>query len=78
VRTADPAAAYGIIYCGVAVAGGGVSAEHGIGLDKKQWLHLVRSDTEIATMRRLKMALDPKNILNRGRVFDLDPAAFAR
>jgi len=78
VRTVDPAAAYGIVYSGVAVAGGGVSAEHGIGLDKKQWLHLVRSDAEIATMRRLKTALDPKNILNRGRVFDLDPAAFAR
>jgi len=75
VRTVDPAAAYGIVYSGVAVAGGGVSAEHGIGLDKKKWLHLVRSDAEIATMRRLKAALDPKNILNRGRVFDLDSVA---
>lgn len=74
VMTADPAAAYGIVYRGVAAAGGGVSAEHGIGLDKKQWLHLVRSDAEIATMRRLKTALDPMNILNRGRIFDLDPA----
>ncbi|RNJ45056.1 FAD-binding oxidoreductase [Mesorhizobium erdmanii] len=78
VLTADPAAAYGIVYRGVAAAGGGVSAEHGIGLDKKQWLHLVRSDAEIATMRRLKTALDPKNILNPGRVFDLDPATVPR
>lgn len=73
VRTEDPAAAYDIVYRGVAAAGGGVSAEHGIGLDKKQWLHLVRSDAEIATMRRLKATLDPGNILNRGRVFDLVP-----
>ncbi|MBN9217509.1 MAG: FAD-binding oxidoreductase [Mesorhizobium sp.] len=72
VLTVDPYAAYTIIYRAVAAAGGGVSAEHGIGLDKKQWLHLVRSDAEIATMRRLKASFDPKNILNRGRVFDLD------
>ncbi|AZO42062.1 FAD-binding oxidoreductase [Mesorhizobium sp. M7D.F.Ca.US.005.01.1.1] len=78
VLTVDPAAAYDIVYRGVAAAGGGVSAEHGIGLDKKKWLHLVRSDAEIATMRRLKAALDPRNILNRGRVFDLGPSALPR
>ncbi len=73
VRTTEPAAAYGLIYRNVAAAGGGVSAEHGIGLDKKRWLSLVRSDAELAAMRRLKAAFDPKNILNRGRVFDLAP-----
>jgi FAD/FMN-containing dehydrogenase len=73
VLTADPATAYDIIYRGVAAAGGGVSAEHGIGLDKKRWLPLVRSDAELAAMRRLKAAFDPNNILNRGRVFDIAP-----
>lgn len=73
VRTGDPAAAYDIVYRRVAAAGGGVSAEHGIGLDKKEWLHLVRSDAEIAAMRRLKAAFDPNNILNAGRIFDLAP-----
>ncbi|RJG46972.1 FAD-binding oxidoreductase [Mesorhizobium sp. DCY119] len=73
VLTADPATAYDIIYRGVAAAGGGVSAEHGIGLDKKRWLPLVRSDAELAAMRRLKTAFDPNNILNRGRVFDIAP-----
>ncbi|MEI5680177.1 MULTISPECIES: FAD-binding oxidoreductase [unclassified Mesorhizobium] len=73
VRTTEPAAVYDIIYRSVAAAGGGVSAEHGIGLDKKRWLSLVRSDAELAAMRRLKAAFDPKNILNRGRVFDLTP-----
>jgi len=71
VRTTEPAAIFDVIYNAVAAAGGGVSAEHGIGLDKKRWLPLVRSDAELAAMRRLKAAFDPNNILNRGRVFDL-------
>ena len=50
---------------------GAVSAEHGIGLDKKAWLPVSRSRAEIDLMRRLKRALDPKCILNRGKVIDL-------
>lgn len=71
VDTREPAAAYEIIYRGVAACGGAVSAEHGIGLDKKKWLSLVRSDAEISAMRRLKAAFDPHNILNPGRIFDI-------
>ena len=54
---------------------GSVSAEHGIGLEKKPWLHLCRNETEVAVMRRIKQALDPHNILNPGRIFDLDVPA---
>ena len=54
----------------VAEVGGSISAEHGIGLDKKPWLHLTRSSAELLAMRRLKRAFDPNNILNRGRIFD--------
>lgn len=43
---------------------GSVSAEHGIGVAKKKWLHLSRTSTEIAAMRRIKVALDPDAILN--------------
>ncbi|WP_298050338.1 FAD-binding oxidoreductase [uncultured Paenalcaligenes sp.] len=50
---------------------GSVSAEHGIGLHKKPWLHYSRTPAELALMRTLKQALDPKNILNPGKVFDL-------
>ena len=50
--------------------GGSVSAEHGVGLDKKKYLKLSRNDAEIALMRTLKDALDPKGILNPGKVFD--------
>ena len=47
---------------------GSVSAEHGIGLDKKKYLSTSRTENEINLMRTLKRALDPKNILNPGRI----------
>jgi FAD/FMN-containing dehydrogenase len=47
---------------------GSVSAEHGIGLEKQPWLSLSRSPAELELMRRLKQTLDPKGILNPGRV----------
>lgn len=49
---------------------GSVSAEHGIGFEKKVWLSQSRSDTEIALMRQLKQAIDPNHILNPGVVVD--------
>jgi FAD/FMN-containing dehydrogenase len=48
--------------------GGAISAEHWIGLEKKDWLPVSRSGAEIALMRTLKQAMDPKGILNPGRV----------
>jgi FAD/FMN-containing dehydrogenase len=59
-----------LVYRPLAAFNGSVSAEHGIGLEKKPYLHLSRSPAEIALMRTLKTALDPKGILNPGKIFD--------
>jgi FAD/FMN-containing dehydrogenase len=48
----------------VAQLRGSISAEHGIGTAKRQYLTLVRSPEEIAVYRALKRALDPNAILN--------------
>jgi FAD/FMN-containing dehydrogenase len=50
----------------VAVNGGSISAEHGIGRAKQRWLHLSRSPEELRTFRAIKTALDPTNTLNPG------------
>jgi FAD/FMN-containing dehydrogenase len=56
------------IYGVVASVGGSVSAEHGIGRNKRDFLALSRTEPELALMRTLKRALDPENILNPERV----------
>ena len=48
---------------------GSISAEHGIGILKRPYLKMSRTAEEIETMRTLKRALDPNNILNPGRIF---------
>ncbi|MGE0023043.1 MAG: FAD-binding oxidoreductase [Hyphomicrobium sp.] len=48
--------------------GGSISAEHGIGRLKRDELRRVKSPIEIDLMRRIKAALDPKGILNPGKV----------
>lgn len=58
-----------IVYEPLMPINGSVSAEHGIGLEKKPYLSWCRSEAEIALMRTLKQALDPKGILNPDKVF---------
>lgn len=50
---------------------GSVSAEHGVGLTKKDYLTYTRSAQEIAYMRAIKKVFDPNGVMNPGKVFDL-------
>lgn len=54
------------IFAITAEAGGVLSAEHGVGRAKAQWLQLSRSEAEIQTMRAIKQAMDPVGVLNPG------------
>ena len=47
---------------------GSVSAEHGVGLLKRDYLHYSRSETEINLMRSVKKVFDPNGILNPGKL----------
>ncbi|HEB27057.1 MAG TPA: FAD-binding oxidoreductase [Porticoccus sp.] len=72
IGTDDPAQRYqfdDILYRCLQSRDGSISAEHGIGTEKKAFLHYSRSPAEIALMKTLKLALDPKGILNPGKVF---------
>ena len=48
------------------------SAEHGIGMIKKESLQKFKSINQIEFMKNIKRSLDPKNILNPGKIIDLD------
>jgi FAD/FMN-containing dehydrogenase len=58
------------VYEPLRAIGGSVSAEHGVGLEKKPYLEISRQSAEIDLMRAVKRALDPKGILNPGKIFD--------
>ncbi|WP_441295984.1 FAD-binding oxidoreductase [Sinorhizobium fredii] len=58
----------GIVYALVGRYHGSISAEHGIGILKRDFLDRSRSPAELEVMRRIKTALDPNGILNPGKV----------
>ena len=64
----DAAGLTSAIYALVTELGGSISAEHGIGTLKKDYLMQFGDPTEIELMRTIKRALDPANILNPGKV----------
>jgi FAD/FMN-containing dehydrogenase len=57
-----------IVYKPLQQIGGSITGEHGIGLEKKPWLYMSRTPGEIQLMKTLKKALDPKGILNPGKL----------
>jgi len=57
-----------LVYEETAVHDGSISAEHGIGCQKREHMPLTRSQAEIELMATLKQAMDPNGILSPGRV----------
>jgi FAD/FMN-containing dehydrogenase len=57
-----------VVYSLVDRFGGSISAEHGVGLTKKKFLHLTRSPLELELLREMKAWLDPQGICNPGKV----------
>jgi len=52
-----------------AEAGGSLSGEHGIGMEKKDLMPLIFSQDDVAIMERIKRALDPAGTCNPDKVF---------
>ena len=50
--------------------GGTITGEHGVGLAKKPWLRQQMGDASLELMRRIKQTLDPRHLLNPGKMFD--------
>jgi FAD/FMN-containing dehydrogenase len=57
----------GVVHAIVAAHGGSISAEHGIGVAKREEARRYKSAVELDLMRRIKQALDPKGIMNPGK-----------
>lgn len=49
--------------------GGSITGEHGIGVEKREYLPVMYGEADIEAMHRLRRACDPKEIANRGKMF---------
>ena len=61
------------LYDAVHEIGGKLSGEHGIGIKRKKYMEGLMDPVELKMMRSIKRALDPNNIMNPGKMFDLEP-----
>jgi glycolate oxidase len=55
--------------------GGSITGEHGVGMEKREYLSLMFSEDDMDAFRRIHAAIDPKEVANRGKMF---PAAGPR
>ena len=61
-----------LIFASIQKQQGSISAEHGVGLTKKSFLHFTRSKAEIAFLKGIKLTFDPDQIMNPGKVLPED------
>lgn len=59
------------VYQVIAKLGGSMSAEHGIGLVKRDYLEMFLSQRQIQLMKEIKKSFDPQNLLNPGKIFSV-------
>jgi FAD/FMN-containing dehydrogenase len=71
----DGPAISSLVYDLVVAEGGSISAEHGIGQMKRAELERLSPPSRIAALKAIKMALDPRGILNPGKLVSLAPEA---
>jgi glycolate oxidase len=50
-------------------AGGSITGEHGVGMEKKQFMPEMFAEPDLQTMQRLRCAFDPRHLANPGKVF---------
>jgi FAD/FMN-containing dehydrogenase len=65
---ANPELVNRVVYDAVAGLGGSISAEHGLGQLKREAIRAHKSALELELMRKVKTALDPKGLMNPGKV----------
>lgn len=58
------------LYIATKNLGGTISGEHGIGHKRKKYMHIVATSAELDVIKKIKLALDPNNILNPGKIVD--------
>jgi hypothetical protein len=52
-------------------AGGSITGEHGVGLDKSAYLPLIFSEDDMDTMLRVRAAFDPSGLCNPGKIIPM-------
>lgn len=53
-------------------AGGTVTGEHGIGIEKREYLRLMYSPADLAVMHRVRAVFDPAGLCNPGKIFPVE------
>ena len=59
------------LYVAAKKLGGTISGEHGIGTKRKKYMNITVSEPALEYMRQIKRAVDPNNIMNPGKIFDV-------